>query len=180
MIPNPIFPDRSVLPQIREYLMLTEAQMSKIAQQNIEFNRFSQEKTRRMIQVQGEIGEETRREPLDPAALGIRYAELEALRREIADRNQKLIGSNMAVLTDVQKTKLKALEEAMKLVPVAQAAQASKILPDDCARGPVPTSLQIRGGDFSGTPVLQPTPVCGGGYAIGGIIGGIVGQLPPN
>ena len=118
---------------IREYLALTETQMVKISDQNNEFARWSAGRSQRMYEVQFEIGVETAREPLDPAGLGVRYAEVEAIRREIAERSKKLVVENVAVLTPAQVTKLKALEEAMKLVPVNNEAQSVSLLPDSCS-----------------------------------------------
>jgi hypothetical protein len=134
------FPD-----EIRTYLALTDAQAQKISAQNSEFTRWSSARSLRMYEVQSEIAVETGREPLDPAALGVRYAEVEAIRREIAERNTKLIAANVAALTPAQVVKLKALEEAMKLVATSSQAQSVKLLPDTCA---MPTAF-MRSGDFS-------------------------------
>jgi len=122
------FPER-----IREFLALTEAQTIKISEQNGAFLRWSQPRSQRMFEVRFEILAETAREPLDPAALGVRYAEVEAIRREIAERNTKLIAENVAVLTPAQAVKLKALEEALKLVSTGGEAQSVKLLPDACS-----------------------------------------------
>lgn len=157
VIPRIIFPFAG----IREYLALTEAQVMKISQQNSEFATWSSARSQRMYEVQFEIGVETAREPLDPAALGVRYAEVEAIRREIAERNTKLIAANAAVLTPAQVVKLKALEEALKLVSTGSEAQGLKLLPDSCSTniagfllGTVPTNV-----------VRDPFP---GGYGPGG------------
>ena len=123
-----LFPEK-----LREYLALTEAQMGKISEQNSAFWRWSQGRSQRMYEVQFEIGIETAREPLDPGALGVRYAEVEAIRREIAERNTKLVAENGAVLTSAQALKLKALEEALKLVSTGYEAQSVKLLPDSCS-----------------------------------------------
>ena len=152
--------------ELRDYLALTVPQAIKISEQNNEFVRWSSARSLRMAEVQSEIAIETAREPLDPAALGVRYAEVEAIRREITERNTKLIAANVAVLTPAQVVKLKALEEAMKLVVTSSQAQSLKLLPDACS---VPT-LAIRGGDFAPAPgrvILDP--VAGGlGYSIFG------------
>ena len=107
------------LAQIREYLVLTEAQFNRIQQQNSDFSRWSLTQSQRMFEVQREISVETARQPLDPVALGLRYAEVETIRRVIAERGAKLIPDNIAVLTEQQKMKLKALEEAMRLAETA-------------------------------------------------------------
>jgi hypothetical protein len=109
--------------------------------------------------VQGEIGEETAKDPLNPGALGVRYAEVEAIRREIAERNKKLIADNLAVLTSAQALKLKALEEALKLVPTSNEAVAVKLIENAC-------------------PASYPTLVRGD-FAAGGVISGVLGLPQP-
>jgi hypothetical protein len=162
------FPPIYRLPaELRDYLALTVPQAIKIAEQNNEFARWSSARSMRMSEVQSEIAIETAREPLDPAALGVRYAEVEAVRREITERNTKLIAANVAVLTPAQVVKLKALEEAMKLVTTSSQAQSLKLLPDACS---VPT-LAIRRGDFAPAVPARVIldPVAGGlGYSIFG------------
>ena len=128
-----IIGQRPFLAQIREYLALTEAQFNRIQQQNNDFSRWSFTQSQRMFEVQREIGVETARQPLDPVALGLRYAEVETIRRVIAERNAKLVPDNIAVLTDMQKMKLKALEEAMRLAETAGSeARAIRLVPDSC------------------------------------------------
>ena len=96
----------------------------------------------------------------------IDHRTVEAIRREITERNTKLIAANVAVLTPAQVVKLKALEEAMKLVVMSSQAQSLKLLPDACS---LPT-LAIRGGDFAPAPArVIFDPVAGGlGYSIFG------------
>jgi hypothetical protein len=138
-------------PNLTEYLAVTEAQAIKISEQNDAFTQWSQDRSQRIYAVQFEILGETARVPLDPAALGVRYAEVEAIRREIAERNKKLIADNLTVLTPAQATKLKALEEALKLVSTASAAQSVKLLPDAC-------EANFLLGSFSSTVIRAPLP----------------------
>lgn len=124
---------RPYLAQIREYLVLTEAQFNRIQQQINDSSRLSLAQSQRMFEVQAEISVETARQPLDPVALGLRYAEVETIRRVIAERGAKLVADNIAVLTDLQKTKLKALEEAMRLAETAGSeARSIRLIPDSC------------------------------------------------
>ena len=128
-----IIGQRPFLAQIREYLALTEVQFDRIQQQNSEFSRWSRTQSQRMFEVQREISVETARQPLDPVALGLRYAEVETIRRVIAERSAKLVPDNIAVLTDLQKMKLKALEEAMRLAETAGSeARGIRLVPDFC------------------------------------------------
>lgn len=157
--------------QIRAYLALTPDQVAKIEAQNDAFARWSAERNRRVFAVQFEIDVETARSPLDPAALGVRYAELEAIRREIAEREKELLPANVAVLTPAQVTKLKALEEAMKLVSTGQQAQSVRLLPCDESRNAtvlmglvMPVIRDPLPGPFPGTS-------CGSQNRLGGIFG---------
>lgn len=128
-------PDRiDVYRQMREYLQLTNDQFETILRNNNEFNQWAIGKERRIAQVQEEIGVETAREVLVAGALGIRYAEIEGIRRHIADRRKELYKLNQEVLTEAQKTKYRVLEEAIKLDPVITGARAANLLPavDTC------------------------------------------------
>ncbi|MBM3787365.1 MAG: hypothetical protein FJW30_23650 [Acidobacteria bacterium] len=150
--------------EIEQFLQLTREQMDRINRNSAEFDRWNREKQLRSFTVSREIAEETAAEPLNPSALGLRYAELEAIRREVTDREKKLIADNFAVLTEAQKVRFKALEEAIKLQPVIDEARAIRLLANDCA---VPAGFGgvIRGGlGFSfpcggiGTPFPLPLP----------------------
>jgi hypothetical protein len=121
-------PHRQLLPQVREYLQLTNAQVLGIALNNDEYNRSIQERLQRVRQVQTEITAETAKDPLDPASLGVRYAEIELICRDLRDLANSLQKQNLALLTDEQRTKLKTLEAALKLIPVLAEAQMSNLL----------------------------------------------------
>ena len=120
-------------PQIRAYLGLSDEQVAKMQQQIDDYYRWADSRQQRMNTVQREITQETAKSPLDPMALGVRYAEVEAIRRELAERSAALIPANVALLTDAQKVKLKALEEALKLQSTGSEAQSLRLLPAECA-----------------------------------------------
>ncbi|HEY3441150.1 MAG TPA: hypothetical protein VGK29_10380 [Paludibaculum sp.] len=121
-------PPRQLLPQVREYLELTNVQVFAIALNSDEYNRGIQERIQRVRQVQMEIAAETAKDPLDSAALGVRYTEIELICRDLREIANTLRKQNLALLTDAQLVKLKLLEEAMKLLPVATEAQMSNLL----------------------------------------------------
>jgi hypothetical protein len=126
---TPPFFEWRPLAEVRKYLELSDGQFDAILDQNDRYNEFAAEKVRRVIQVQSEIAEETAREPLDPGALGIRYAEVEAICRELkaeADRGRE---RSLAALSEPQRMKLKALEEAIKLYPIVAEAEFGNLLP---------------------------------------------------
>jgi hypothetical protein len=79
--------------------------------------------------VQAEIVQETAKPTLDAMALGVRYLELEAIRREVGAENDKAYAEIQKVLSDAQKAKVRALVAAMQLQPVICEAQGQNILP---------------------------------------------------
>ena len=110
--------------QLDDYLGLNcnSPQWAAIERNNEAHRDWRDQKERRVYQVRGEISEETRRSPLDPLALGLRYAEVEAICREIDDREKQLVAVNRNALTEAQRTKLAALEAAMQLVQTGNQA----------------------------------------------------------
>ena len=122
--------------QLKQYLGLSDAQVDTIVRLNMEYNRLAAEKSLRSAQVQSEIAEWTAKEPLEPMALGLRYTELEVIRRELRDGLARTREKTLAVLDTAQKAKLKALEDAMKLQPVIAQAQCENLL----AQTQIPTA----------------------------------------
>ena len=115
-------------PALRQYLELTQEQVEAIGRLNQQLQRFEADKARRMVQVQVEIGQETSRTPLDPMALGLRYVELEAIRRETEAESKRVAEAIQSVLTPAQKNKIGALQEALRLQSLACDALNSKLL----------------------------------------------------
>ena len=143
------------LAEVKQFLQLTDSQLQTILTNNDEYNRWSFQKQDRIRQVQSEIADETGKSPLDPNALGIRYAEIQAICREMKDRANEYLTRNMTVLNQDQKTKLKVLEEALKLAPVISQAQYGNLI-----------------GGFTSAPYAFTSSSFGiGGSVIGGIIG---------
>ncbi|MEP7363703.1 MAG: hypothetical protein ABI972_10640 [Acidobacteriota bacterium] len=125
------------------------AQRRAIRNNNSDHEAWRQLKERRINQVKGEIDEETKRSPLDPTALGLRYAEVEAICREIDEREVRLVKVNRDVLNESQKTKLAVLEEALKLMPIAEEASGINLL----VANSQPSTLTDR---FSRLGILVP------------------------
>ena len=126
IIPNP-FPGPP-FQQVKAYLGLTDAQVTQIVLNLNDYGRLVSQRQQRMYQVQSEIRDETAKSPLDPAALGIRYAEIETICRNVRDESIAAQNRNLAILTDAQRPKLKALEDAYKLLPVINEAQNAGLL----------------------------------------------------
>lgn len=147
---------------LQRYLELADSQVETILRNNEDYNRYSREKQNRIAQVQSEIAEETAKESLDPAALGIRYAEIEVHCRQLKEEAARTRNLNMAALSDAQKTKLKALEEAVKLLPVISEAEWTNLL-----------------GTYSGPPFLfNSTTARTDGARLGTLIPGVAGCSP--
>ena len=161
--------------QVKVYLGLTDTQLTQIVINLNDYGRLVAQRQQRVFQVQSEIQVETAKSPLDPAALGIRYAEIEAICRNVRDEANAAQSRNLAVLTDAQKAKLKALDDAYKLFPIISEAQNAGLLTppgpyspylapwfgtagfitpvplSGCQQPSLPTPA-IRTGDFSGAP----------------------------
>jgi hypothetical protein len=61
-------------------------------------------------------------------ALGVRYAEVETICRELKDQATAYQTKNTSVLTDPQKAKLQVLQDAVKLAPVISDAQSGNLI----------------------------------------------------
>lgn len=116
------------LQNVKGFLQLSDSQVQSILANNDEYNQWASQKQTRIRQVQSELAEQTAASPLDPLALGVRYAEIEAICREMTGRANEYRDKNLAGFTPDQQTKLKALEEAMKLAPVISEAQYGNLL----------------------------------------------------
>ena len=122
---NPFF---AYLPVLREYLDVSTPQLEAIGRLNQEHDEWTWTKQLRLAQVQREIWQERDRTSPDPAALGVRMLEVEAICRELAARVTDLRARLTALLTEAQRTKLRTLQEALRLVPAIQQAQTVKLL----------------------------------------------------
>lgn len=146
---------------LKQYLQLTDAQYVKLLDNQTQYQRIVSNHQRRMGQLQNEIGIETARERPDPTELGTRYAEIEMICRQVGNEAKQLRTQNLSLLTEPQKTRLKALEDALKLMPIVSQAQSASLLEGPVPFGSVPTWVE-RSGDFA--------PPIGG--RIDGIAGG--------
>jgi hypothetical protein len=144
--PLPQFPSA-----LRLYLEISDTQIETIRNLNADFQRFASGKYLRMSQLQQEIAQDTASEPLDPMKLGLSYAEMETIRRQL---QQELVTTRSRIrqtLTDPQRAKLKTLEDAARLIPIYSEAISVNL--------------------------LEPYAY---NYAVGGVIGGIIGGTLPG
>ena len=158
-LPSPIRP--SVPPGLRDYLQLTNEQVVNIGRLNAEYLQFSVQKQLRMAQVRREITEWTNASPIEPMQLGLRYAEVEAIRRELEDERKRLQQNVFAVLNDVQKARVKVLEDAAKLEPRINEAVCANILAEPSPQrgiGDILPALDIEPGSLLPRVLGRCTP----------------------
>ena len=131
----------SYFPQeLKQYLDLTGAQVNAITSLNGTQARFESGKNQRMAQVNQEIAYWTAQSPIDPSQLGIRYAEMEAIRRDIADKRKGTEEQIQTLLTAAQKTKIAALIEARRLAVIADLAECQRLIPGSQDSALIPAS----------------------------------------
>ena len=145
---------------LKTYLTLTDDQMSSITSQNAAYDRYASQKQQRILEVRLDLAKKTAADPIDSLALGLDYAEIEAIRRDLADKLTQLRADNAKVLTDPQRAKIKALDDAQQLLGKAREAECQNLL------APVSDGAPI--------PVTRLDPVGG----TGGVIGGIISVTP--
>ena len=149
--------------QVKQYVGLSDEQVGRIQQANLGLSLFQATKAARQLLVQAEIAQETRKETLDAMALGLRYLELEGIRREIEREQAKTVAAVQALLTDAQKLKVAALVQVMRDYSTACAGVGVNVVP---APAPVarvavsPEPFPLVGGVIG---AILPSPlVCGG------------------
>ena len=134
---------------ISQFLALTDVQAQAISRANRDYSEYAAQKSARMAQVQRDIAQETAKDVLDPGGLGVRYAELEAIRRDLDDQLQRTREKVAAQLTDSQKAKLSTLDDARKLQPLISQAECNNLL--------LPAPMVFTGG-LSGVMIRDPVP----------------------
>lgn len=151
-------------PQLKQYMELSDAQVNTIIEANASLQRFQIDKHRRTIQVEMELAQERAKTTIDPMALGVRYLELEGIRREILSEQQKTSAQIQNVLTPPQKTKLQTLQQALRLQSTICEAQSVNLL-DQVAPNPFLGNILPSLGT---NPFLFPGSACGFGIRSGG------------
>jgi hypothetical protein len=115
-------------PDLKSYLELTDDQEKEILKANSALSTFRMGKLDREFQVQSELRQETAKQTPDPMALGLRYVELEAIRRELDAEQQKTVAAVQKVLTAPQKVKLVSLQQALSLYSTACSAVSQNLI----------------------------------------------------
>lgn len=96
------------------FLGLSPQQTAAVRQLNGDYNDWTDGKVKRIVQVDIELLQEESRSPLNTNALGVRYSELEVIRRERVDRLNKLRVQIRTYLTATQLETLKVLKDTNK------------------------------------------------------------------
>ena len=124
--------DTRVVAAAQAYLGLSDEQVRVLGGGKRDFGEWMQTRCARAVVVQDELTEETARSPLEPMALGVRYAELEMMRREIEERGLALVAVHVGSLTEGQRGRLAELERQMQLADVGDEARVLQVLAPDC------------------------------------------------
>ena len=162
---------------LRQYLDLTNQQVSTILRLRTELARFQGEKLRRQAQVNVELSQEFRRETLDPMAIGVRQVELEAIRREIQAEQARVAREVQALLTPAQRTRIQALQEVLRTYPLACEALYHNLMSPPQEQGQMPGGGMMGGaiGSF-----MFGAPLCGGLGTRTGDFSGVLIAPPPD
>ena len=75
---------------LKNYLQLTDTQVSTIVDLDTAYDSFNSDKQARIAQVRQSIADLTSADQLDPLALGNAYAEIEAINRDLRDKRNQL------------------------------------------------------------------------------------------
>lgn len=170
--PTPLPPPQGIFPQIRQFLGLTDTQLSAILQNNSDYNAFSSQQQQLIRNAQTEIAVQTAKDQLDPMAIGTLYAGIESACRDLRDKAAASRQQNLSVLTDAQKAKLNMLSDAIKLFPVISEAQSGNLL--GSPNSPPYSFSSYSSGIITGVTGFPPVSGC----SVGGVIGGIIVPVP--
>lgn len=138
---------------LRGFFGFTPRQENAIEAGNASVREFAREKQTRARQVQGEIAEETGRVVPDPNALGVRYLELEAIRREVDDREQRARREAGAELVGAQKELARELAASRPLARLAAQADCNYLVDSEAYL------FRVGSGCFSIGQIAIPDPL---------------------
>ncbi len=111
--PAASFCNSNIFPiSVRDYLNLTDAQVASIYAVSAAYSDFYARRQNRLTELQLEVHDMTAAAGADPVALGLRYAEMARIGRELDDRKAQLRDSARTLLNAAQTAKLKVLQDA--------------------------------------------------------------------
>src|SRR5882762_2616829 len=146
------------LSQVKQFLSLTDSQVTAILQNNQAYNEFSFQQQQAIQHAQSQIAIETAQDPLDPIALGTLYAGIESACRDLRSKAASSQTQNISILADAQKAKLNMLNDAMKMAPIISEAQSGNLLGSTNAPPFIFTAFSSGSFTSFGFP---PVPGCG-------------------
>src|SRR5437879_5443681 len=115
-------PPQQALPQVQQFLGLSDSQVTTILQNNTDYNAFSVQQQRQIQNAQSQIAVETAKDSLDPMAIGTLYAGIETACRELRDR--AATSQRQKHLDPDRRSEGQAeCADAMKLAPIISEAQ---------------------------------------------------------
>lgn len=155
---------------LKQYLGLSEDQVTQVTTLNQHFDQFLAAKTQRQIQLRIEILQETNRPSLDAMAIGTRYAEMEQIRRDIEAERARTVASIQNTLTEAQKGKLAVLQQALLDYPTACTAISQNVMtvPIRSVFDPLLNNDVIGSTYLSGSFLLAPScPAPTAAYRVG-------------
>jgi hypothetical protein len=173
-------PPQQPLSQVKQFLGLTDSQVSAIIQNNNDYNTFSFQQQQTIQHAQAQIAVETAQDQLDPVAIGSLYAGIESACRDLRSKAARSQQQNLSLLTDVQRAKLNMLNDAMKLAPIISEAQSGNLLG---SVGSAPYSFDTGStftATYAGFSFNSGVSGCGVNGGIGGGLGGILPQPLPS
>jgi hypothetical protein len=151
-------PPQQALSQVRQYLGLTDSQVTAILQNNSDYNTFSFQQQDQIRQAQSQIAVEIAKDPLDPPTIGNLYAGIETTCRGLRDKAAVAQQQNISILTDTQRAKLNMLNDALKLVPTISEAQSGNLL--GSTNSPPFAFSALSSGIIAGVVGFPPVPGC--------------------
>ena len=127
--PSATFCGSQVFPiSIREYLSLTDAQISALANASAGYNSYYAKMQDQTNDLSINIRDETAKPSPDPAALGFFYASLASIGQNIQNQGIALRQQALTLLSDPQKATLKSLQDSAALQPLAYQALVCGLL----------------------------------------------------
>ncbi len=162
-------PPNPILEPIKSYLNLQDSQLQALQQLRQQQMQSIESALKELAAKQQSLREQLDRGSTDAAALGKLLLETEALRKRIRQTHESFRAQAVNLLTPEQRTKLTALEEALKLGPAAQTAAALGLLtpPEPAPGEPAPGLFGFgRGvGPAGARPMMAPGGRAGGAQA---------------
>ncbi len=110
-------------PNLQRALQLTPEQWNRVGDEARAYQEYTNEKARRLAQLDAELRSEQLREVLDPLALGLRHVEAASICRESSDRLAALRDSMRRVMNADQRTRFDRLEAGKTTLPALSEGQ---------------------------------------------------------